>query len=742
MNIRDMDHGTTNHLAARYRSEGVVVLAGVTLPATFEPSRGDVAFLQNNGSCEVFLDARVTYEGADPDWQRDCASEVVAGARKVMEVPGDFFSGLRAFQRRVGQEPAGPEPDPQQDRPLPDVGPPAPEPGEGGRRLRNLVDEVGGRRVTRAGREDALRALKTNLVRERKPGVVLLGKAGVGKTTLVELLAKDIAEDHELPERLRGVAVLELPLGYLAENAGMVGGLEREARALLNRRDKPVFFLDEVHQLARPTLKPLCDLLKPALAAGEVRVVAATTPIEWRQVEDAAFKRRFLELVVDEPSPQVAHLMLQERRQALEEHHELGIDDRLLREAILLSRRYVPWRALPDKALDLLDQASAMQVADAATRCDAEPATELDRSFVLDALAAQAATARDLLHAEGVTGLLEAVEAALGEALVGQDEAIDDVVCALRAEAAVRFIGWDHAVDTIRDDFDGRPLATILACGPTGVGKTQTAKIIADQLFEGRLVQLNGTDVGPEASHATSAWVGSPPGFVGSSQGGALTNALRQHGSLVILVDEVEKASKEAIQNILLPLLGDGVVVDRNNGEELSAAHAVVFLTSNLKLERPVAANIGFGAADPGDEREEAYAALAAHLRPELLGRLNAVVRYAPLDLEAQWEIWGRLRRDLERRMGEGTTVTLDEDARRLVQDRFNRMKTGARGLQDLFKREVVPLLVGVAPGTGVRLTQGVGHLSAAVEEEVVVDVAPPAPEDLVAEPEPPEEAP
>jgi ATP-dependent Clp protease ATP-binding subunit ClpC len=206
-----------------------------------------------------------------------------------------------------------------------------------------------------------LRALKTNLIRESKPGIVLIGKEGVGKTAIVEMLAMDIAFNRDIPATLTNTPIYDLPLGSLVENGRYIGDIERQARRYLDVHGRPIFFADEIHQLARQELRPLADILKPALAAGRIRLVGATTPAEWRKVEDNAFKRRFMDLTVEEPSPWDTFQMLTQRVKALASHHQIEIDEALVREAIMLCSRYVPMRQFPDKAIDILDLAAALQ---------------------------------------------------------------------------------------------------------------------------------------------------------------------------------------------------------------------------------------------------------------------------------------------------------------------------------------------------------------------------------------------
>lgn len=376
MELATLDVVTKNRLAAEYRDSGVVVVPGVDLPPVFVPRAADFAFVAVDGGCEVHIAAQPAYQGSDPQWRQAMAAPATpARTRKITTTRGDFFSGLgKAVQmlQTAAAEPApaaAAAPVEEVDAPLEEAGHERQQARPENRRrpgrapaLRDLVAEARNQERRSVGREDVLAALKTNLIRQTKPGVVLIGRPGVGKTTVVEMLAADVAADHDVPAALRNKAIYDLPLGSLVEGGRYIGDIERQARQILERPGQPIFFVDEVHQLARPELRPLCDVLKPGLAAGHIRVIGATTTTDWRALQDNAFKRRFLEITVEEPSPADTFLMLQERAKVLAQHHGIEIPDDMLREAIMLAARYMPAKSFPDKAIDVLDQAAAMQV--------------------------------------------------------------------------------------------------------------------------------------------------------------------------------------------------------------------------------------------------------------------------------------------------------------------------------------------------------------------------------------------
>lgn len=740
MNIAALDPMTRNDLVQQYQLEGYAIVPAVRLPDCFQPHVSEVVFMSVQGRCEVYVGAHVAYRGGTKRLRRLFERPAAAGgARLLISVRGDALTGAQALAQvfrqeqgtldRTGSTARGLAPAPSDVLaglpPMPelrDTDVPLPEPDSSpseavsrdgaAAQMIDLVERAHLQPREYAGRGEILHTLKTSLLRETKPGVLLTGPPGCGKTTIVQMLARDIAQARDLPLPLRGTHLFELPIGALLENAHMVGDLEREARRVFGLPGRPIIFLDEIHQLARPELAPLRDLLKPALADGAIRLIGVTTPLEWRLVKDSAFKRRFMELTVAEPSLSETAEMLSARCRSLELHHGLTLEPSIVRESIVLADRHLTARHFPDKAIDLLDQAASRQLA--APPLDGEPcrASSLQREHLHTALAAWSGLGLDLLSPEGHAGLLQATHRCLASSLKGQTTPISKLIDTLQGRLTMRYIGWERAIDDLRTDADRRPLACVLACGPTGVGKSETARLLAKQFYGGRLVVLNASDVGPEAPHGTSSWVGSPKGFVGSDEGGILTNALRSNPAAVILIDELEKASPDAVQNVLLPLLGDGSVTDRNTGETLWARDCVVFCTTNLMPQGASTGHVGYKTQGEGpNAAADVFESLSRWLRKEVIARFNAVLLYDHLDLSAQWQVWSELRHDLEDRLGGGARILLDDNARRLVQDRFKRIETGARGIQEFFRETIVCLAATTAAGKEARIGVDGGRL-------------------------------
>lgn len=338
---------------------------------------------------------------------------------------------------------------------------------------------------------------------------------------------------------------------------------------------------------------------------------------------------------------------------------------------------------------------------------------QLQRRFLHEAISRQINLPAEIIDTERFNALVDETFKHVQNHLFGQEQVMNKLATVLKSRNSERFVGWNEAVRTLRPNWDRRPIASVLAVGTTGVGKTETAKEVANLLFNGHLIVLNGTDVGPESPHSISMWTGSSPGYVGSDRGGILTNGLRLHQSGVILIDEIEKADHMAIQNIILPLMGEGVVTDHNNGEQLYATDFVVFCTSNALGHGDSLYSFGFHAEKDNQEAQERalYNALSSHIWPEILGRFNAILPYKELTLETQWQIWSSLRHELSEKIGPGTKIVLTEEARRWVQDQFGQMATGARGINDLFIEKVTPLCVGTKPGVTINITVANGNL-------------------------------
>ena len=548
---------------------------------------------------------------------------------------------------------------------------------------RDLTAEAGAGRIDPVvGREDEIGQVVEVLTRRRKNNAALIGEAGVGKTAIAEGLALRVAQD-DVPEPLEGVRVVALDLAGMLAGTQLRGAFEQRLKALLDEvvasKGKVILFVDELHTVlgagAAEGTMDAANMLKPMLARGELRMIGATTLAEYRKIErDAALARRFSPVMVEEPSVPDTVEILRGVRSQYEEHHRVRISDDALQAAARLSDRYISEYRLPDKAIDLVDQASARlrlrhvagegeRIRAEIDRLRAEKQAAVDAEYYEDAgkikerideLARRMSELPESERSdEGLTKVGEqeiaAVVAArtgipVGELVAGELERLTT----LEDDLHRRVIGQEDAVravaETVRHARAGlaepdRPLGSFLFLGPTGVGKTELVKALAERLFatERSLVRIDMSEY--REPHTVARLIGSPPGYVGYGDGGQLTEPVRRRPYSVILLDEIEKAHPQ-VWNVLLQLLDDGRLTD-GEGRTVDFTNTVVVMTSNLgagEAKRP----LGFtaGAADPAGERMR-EAAKRAFL-PEFLNRIDETVVFESLT-EAQVERIGEL---------------------------------------------------------------------------------------------------
>jgi len=629
------------------------------------------------------------------------------------------------------------------------------------------------------GRDAEVEQVIEILSRRRKNNAVLIGEAGVGKTAIAEGLALRIAR-KEVPETLEDVRVVALDLAGMVAGTQFRGAFEQRLQTLLSEVEEAdgqvILFVDELHTVlgagGAEGAMDAANMLKPRLARGTLRMIGATTLAEYRGIErDAALARRFSAVMVEEPSVSDTIEILRGIRSGYEEHHGVRIADAALEAAARLSDRYISEYHLPDKAIDLVDQAAARLKLRASgselgklraelEHLQAEKQAAVDAEAYEDAAEIKtriealgqrlAATAEDQ-PAAGVAGSLasDTAGAIVGERDVAQVVAartgipVGELVAAdlarlqtLEEDLHLRVIGQDPAVhavaETVRHARAGlaepdRPLGSFLFMGPTGVGKTELVKALAERLFasEKSLVRLDMSEY--REAHTVARLIGSPPGYVGYGDGGQLTEPVRRRPYSVVLLDEIEKAHPE-VWNVLLQVLDDGRLTD-GEGRTVDFTNTVVVMTSNLGAGQ-AKRGVGFTAeqsAKPEAAERMLEAAKRAFL-PEFLNRIDEIITFEPLS-EEQITLIGEMlvariaeRLLTERRIELSVTPELVE---RLSRDGFD-PELGARPLKRHLRRTLEKELTrAILEGTltdGSQVVAGVGE-----EQPVVLDVCQPA---------------
>ncbi|WP_300014076.1 ATP-dependent Clp protease ATP-binding subunit [Pseudonocardia sp.] len=636
----------------------------------------------------------------------------------------------------------------------------------------------GGRLDPVVGRADEIEQTIEVLSRRTKNNPVLIGEAGVGKTAVVEGIAQRIV-DGDVPDTLAGRRVVELQLSGVVAGTRYRGDFEERLRGIIDEirahGDGLIVFIDELHTMVGAGTgggegggsMDAGNMLKPALARGELHVIGATTLDEYRRhIEtDAALARRFQPVLVPEPSCEDAVAILHGLADRYEAHHQVRYADDALRAAVELSDRYVTERFLPDKAIDLMDQAGARvrlrtrtpstdrrgleQRLEQLTR-DKDQAVADEQYERAGDLRDQIAEVRTRLRGPatgvategvpevGVTDIADVVSRSTGIPVSQLTEAERDRLLRLEDELHDRVVGQDDAVRAVAESIrrsraglgdEDRPVGSFLFLGPTGVGKTELARALAVTLFgdEDRMVRLDMSEYGE--AHTVARMVGAPPGYVGHSESGQLTEAVRRRPYSVLLLDEVEKAHPDVF-NVLLQVLDDGRLTD-GQGRTVDFRNTVVVMTSNVGSELITSRGmtLGFG-SPPADDaggtelRDKIMPRLREVFRPEFLNRIDETIVFRRLDdaqLEAITELL--LERTRRRLAGQDVTVEFTADAVHRLATLGHQPEFGARPLRRTIQREIDNrlsdlLLAGkVTAGSHVRVDTAGGEFELIVED-------------------------
>ena len=480
------------------------------------------------------------------------------------------------------------------------------------------------------------------LCRRQKNNPCLLGEPGVGKSALAEALAQWIAAGQITPA-LRGKRVLALDMASMVAGTKYRGDFEERFKNLLEElyRDRStILFIDEIHLIAGAGAAEgaidAASILKPMLARGEIQLIGATTPEEYRKTiqKDSALERRFGRVMVEEPTPAAAETILAGLMPRYERYHGVSIPPEAIHAAVELSVRYLPGRYLPDKAIDLLDEAAAARrIADASGGRRALTPADIAR------VVSKASGVPAERVGEAERERLANLEQRLAAEVIGQPQAVAAVASAIRRSRT-----------GLRES--GRPIGAMLFLGPTGVGKTQLARTLAKCWFGSEKALLRFDMSEYMERHTVARLLGAPPGYVGHDEGGQLTEAVRRRPYSVVLFDEIEKAHSD-VQNLLLQILEDGNLTD-SQGRRADFSNTIILLTSNLgaRCLSGQTSPLGFGAAAAETRRrgQQAIREAKEFFRPELMGRLDETVLFDPLGPEQLAGIADRLLVELEQR--------------------------------------------------------------------------------------------
>ncbi|MBP9041579.1 MAG: AAA family ATPase [Anaerolineaceae bacterium] len=601
------------------------------------------------------------------------------------------------------------------------------------------------------GRDTEILRVMQILSRRTKNNPVLIGEAGVGKTAIVEGLAQKIAS-NDVPEILMGKRVISLDLGAMIAGSRFRGEFEERLKASIEEVQRAageiILFIDELHTVvgagAAQGAMDASNMLKPALSRGELQCIGATTLDEYQKhiEKDAALARRFAPVFVEEPSPEDTLKMLMGLRDRYEAHHKVHFSDEALSAAVKLSARYVTDRHLPDKAIDLMDEAAAkLRVAlysmppdlknmksevdrlraeeeqagierdyERAARMKAErlrkeeeyneKRDQWEAEHKLDEVVDVDDIAQVLAQWTGipVSQMMEAesqkllkMEDRLHERIIGQEEAIHAIADAIR-----------RARSGLKDP--RRPIGSFIFIGPSGVGKTELAKALAEFLFddEDALVRLDMSEY--REQHTVSRLFGAPPGYVGYEEGGQLTEAVRRRPYRVVLFDEIEKAHPE-VWNALLQILDDGRLTD-GQGRVVDFRNTVLIMTSNLGTEFVrQGGTLGFLQKTESDEERQAHEkiekSLKSTFRPEFLNRIDEIIMFSPLTSEQMLEIVDLQMKEVRSRLEEhGLKVELTQEAREWLAGVGYDPSFGARPLKRALQKYVEsPLSISLLSG-------------------------------------------
>lgn len=595
--------------------------------------------------------------------------------------------------------------------------------GEYGINLNHLAED--GKIDPVIGRDQEIERVIEILNRRTKNNPVLVGEAGVGKTAIVEGLALKIIKG-EVPQKLLNKTIIRLDVASLVQGTGIRGQFEERMQQLvkeLEENENIILFIDEIHQIvgagsAEGSQSDAGNILKPALARGELQLVGATTLNEYRVIEkDSALERRLQPVKVDEPSLEETYVIIKGIQDQYEKYHHVKYDENAIKAAIELSDRYIQDRFLPDKAIDLIDESGSKKNLTIQTTDPKELDKKIKEAEALKQKATEkedfekAAFYRDQItkyetmrdqqdihsdtptvHEQDIYNIVEMktgipvgdlkekeqtqlrdLDKELSKHVIGQDEAIDKITRAVRRNR----IGLRKTT---------RPIGSFLFVGSTGVGKTELAKTLALEMFGSRdaYIRLDMSEY--MEKHSTSKLIGSPPGYVGYEEAGQLTEQVRRQPYSLVLVDEVEKAHPDVL-NLFLQIMEDGRLTD-SQGRVVDFKNTIIIMTSNAGTGS-TESNVGFGATIDGSQKS-VMNQLADYFKPEFLNRFDAIVEFNSLSKENLLDIVDIMLREINDSMASHhITVDVDQEAREKLVDLGYDPALGARPLRRVIEEQI-----------------------------------------------------
>ena len=621
------------------------------------------------------------------------------------------------------------------------------------------------------GRETEAQRLITVLLRRTKSNPVLIGEAGVGKTAVVELLAQKISKE-QVPPQLIGKRIFEIDLAGMLAGTKFRGQFEERLKNVIKALEKHqeiIAFIDEIHLLAgtgsAEGAMDAANILKPALARGKIKLIGATTFDEFKKSieKDSALNRRFQSVQVEEPSLNETIDILKGLREKYEKYHNIEVSDEVLGEIVDMSARYIFDRQMPDKAIDILDEAGALAVSEKVSKpnkisefsreieklnekqiraaenedfegaalyktrisqlrkklSEEEQKAKSSKKIILTSdYVARAISLKTNIPVQKISKnqakILQNLEKHLSKKVIGQSEAIKKISKAIRRNKS-----------GISDE--NRPIGSFIFLGPTGVGKTELSRQLANEVFGGSksLIKIDMSEFGEK--HKTSQLLGAPAGYVGYGEGGTLTEKIRRQPYSVVLFDEIEKAHPDTF-NLLLQLLEDGELTD-SQGRKVSFKNTVVILTSNLGASEMMnEKSLGFeveSSSKKNHSKNEKFArkALEKVLKPELLNRFDGIITFQSLSKTEIGKIFDILLADLNNRLlRKGLNLKVRKSAKNFIIEKGYDAKNGARPLrraiEDLLEHKLAEEILVKNPSKGTQF------VASAKNGEIIIEVS------------------